>query len=295
MRLPAGLYPFRSHFFARHGLRLHFVDEGAGPPVVLLHGNPTWSFHFRHLITALRDGARVVAPDHMGMGWSDKPGDDRYAYHLQSRIDDLEALLDHLGLTRGLTLVMQDWGGMVGMGYASRHPERVARLVVLNAAAFRVPPGMRVPLALRLVRDTALGALLVRGSNVFVRAAARVCCQRRRMPRPVRAAYLAPYDCWAHRIAVLRFPQDVPLTPKDRSYALVSRIEDDLARFASLPTLICWGERDYVFPPPVLDLWLRHWPRAQVLRLPDCGHWVLEDAPDEIAATVRQFLSDHPV
>jgi haloalkane dehalogenase len=196
-----------------------------------------------------------------------------------------------LGLHSGLTLVMQDWGGMVGMGFARRHPERVARLVVLNAAAFHVPAGMRVPFALRVARDTALGTLLVRGSNLFIRTAARVCCQRRPLPRPVRAAYLAPYDSWAHRIAVLRFPQDVPLAPGDRSYDLVGQIERDLVRFAHLPTLICWGERDYVFPPPVLDLWLRHWPNAQVLRLPDCGHWVLEDAPDEIADRMRQFLT----
>lgn len=284
------LYPFRSHYFDRQGLRLHYLDEGAGRPVVLLHGNPTWSFHFRHLIAALRDQARVIAPDHMGMGLSDKPGDDGYAYHLQSRIDDLEALLDCLGLQRDLTLVMQDWGGMVGMGFARRHPKRVARLVVLNAAAFHVPAGMRVPFALRVVRDTALGTLVVRGTNLFIRAAARVCCQRRPLPREVRAGYLAPYDSWAHRIAVLRFPQDVPLAPGDRSYDLVGQIERDLVRFADVPTLICWGERDYVFPPPVLDIWLRHWPNAEVLRLPDCGHWVLEDAPDAIAERLSQFL-----
>ena len=293
-RIPQSLYPFADHFFDRGGLRLHFLDEGQGEPVVMLHGNPTWSFHFRALVLALRDHFRVVVPDHMGMGLSDKPGDGQYRYCLQSRADDLTALLDHLGLVRGVTLIGHDWGAMIGMAWAVRFPERVARLVVLNGAAFHVPSDAHVPAALHVVRNRALGALALHSSDFFIRAAACSCCTRRPMPAEVLDAYLAPYSNWADRIALLRFPQDVPLVASDPSYGLVSTIEAGLTQFRQTPALICWGERDVVFPPRVLDIWRGHWPHAEVHRFPDCGHWLLEDAPDEIAACMRAFLADRP-
>jgi cis-3-alkyl-4-acyloxetan-2-one decarboxylase len=292
-RIPQSLYPFADHFLDHGRLRLHYLDEGEGEgeAVVMLHGNPTWSFHFRALVLALRDQYRVVVPDHMGMGLSDKPGDGQYRYCLQSRADDLTALLDHLGLVRRVTLIMHDWGAMIGMAWAVRFPERVARLVVLNGAAFHVPASMHVPAALHLVRNRALGALTLRSSDFFIRAAARACCARRPLPAEVLDAYLAPYASWADRIALLRFPQDVPLVPSDPSYELVSAVEAGLAQFRQTPVLIGWGDCDVVFPLRVLDIWRRHWPHAEVRRFPDCGHWVLEDAPDEIAACVRAFLS----
>ena len=192
-RIPPSLYPFADHYLDRGGLRLHFLDERQGEPVVMLHGNPTWSFHFRALVLALRDRFRVVVPDHIGMGLSDKPSDGQYRYCLQSRADDLTALLDHLGLDRGVTLIMHDWGAMIGMAWAVRFPERVARLVVLNSAAFHVPADAHVPAALHLVRNRALGALALRSSDFFIRTAARTCCTRRPMPAEVLDAYLAPY------------------------------------------------------------------------------------------------------
>ena len=283
-RVSPTLYPFADHF----------LDEGQGEPVVMLHGNPTWSFHFRALVLALRDRFRVVVPDHIGMGLSDKPGDGQYRYCLQSRADDVTALLDHLGLDRGVTLIGHDWGAMIGMAWAVRFPERVARLVVLNGAAFRVPSDAHVPAALHVVRNRALGALALRSSDFFIRTAARTCCTRRPLAAEVLDAYLAPYATWADRIALLRFPQDVPLVPTDPSYGLVSIIEAGLAQFLQTPALICWGDHDVVFPPRVLDIWRGHWPHAKVHRFPDCGHWVLEDAPDEIAAHVRAFLADCP-
>lgn len=284
------LFPFEGRYLDRDGLRLHYLDEGAGEPVVMLHGNPTWSLYFRALVLALRPTHRAIVPDHIGMGRSDKPGDDRYQYRLQSRIDDLELLLERLGVVRDVTLVMHDWGGMIGMGYALRHPERIARLVVMNSAAFHVPPGAHVPLSLRLVRSTALGTFAVRGLNALARGAAAVSCKRRPMSRELRRAYCAPYDSWAHRIATLRFPQDAPLAPTDASYALLTEIDAGLARFRETPALLCWGEQDFVFGQAVLDEWRARWPQAELLRLPDCGHYVLEDAPEEICARVQAFL-----
>ena len=285
------LYPFAGKFFDRDGLRLHYLDEGRGGLVVMVHGNPTWSFHYRNLALALRATHRVIVPDHIGMGLSDKPGDSRYSYVLQSRIDDLEALLAAVAPGLAVTLVLHDWGGMIGLGWAARHPQLVSRIVLLNTAAFHLPSTMRLPLALRLVRGAPGCGLMVRGFNAFSRTAARVCCTRKKLSAELRDAYCEPYDSWAHRIATLRFVQDIPLRPSDASYALVSSIEASLPRFAGTPSLICWGDRDFVFTPGVLREWIRRWPRAQVHRFADCGHYVLEDAASEIEALVREFVA----
>jgi haloalkane dehalogenase len=284
----------RGHYLDQAGLRYHYLDEGRGEPVVMVHGNPTWSFYFRALVEGLRDRYRVIAPDHIGCGLSDKPGDERYAYTLGGRVDDLEALLEHLGLRANLTLVLHDWGGMIGMAYAHRHPERVKRLVVLNTAAFLMPPGKKLPWSLWLCRAPVLGALLVRGLNVFSRAAVRWCSVRP-LPAEVRAAYLAPYDTWGHRTAVHRFVQDIPLRPGDRAYDLVKAVQDGLDRFRAVPMLICWGERDFVFDDHFLAEWRCRFPEAEVHSFPEAGHFVLEDAGPEVLALVRDFLQRHPL
>jgi haloalkane dehalogenase len=278
----------------RGGLRLAYRDEGQGDPVVMVHGNPTWSFYFRDLAAGLRDRYRVIVPDHIGCGLSDKPGDDRYEYTLESRARDLETLLDHLGLTRDITLVLHDWGGMIGMTWASWYPARVRRLVVLNTAAFLLPPDRKLPWQLRLVRNPLLGPLLVRGLNLFSRGAVRSCVVKPLAPE-VKAGYLAPYDSWANRISVLRFVQDIPLRPGDRAYGLVRSVMEGLHRFQGLPLLLCWGEKDFVFDEQFLGEWLLRFPSAEVHRFPQAGHFVLEDAGAEVLALVREFLSRHPI
>jgi pimeloyl-ACP methyl ester carboxylesterase len=276
------------------GLRYHYLDEGEGEPVVMVHGNPTWSFYYRGLVEALRTSYRTIVPDHIGCGLSDKPDDSRYDYTLESRIADLEALLDHLGLDGGLTLVVHDWGGAIGLGYATRHPERVARLVILNTAAFHLPKTKAFPRPLWLCRDTPLGAFLVRGLNAFCRGTARIGCTRRPLSRDLRDAYCAPYDSWAHRIAVHRFVQDIPLRPGDRSSATLTRIQDGLAALAGVPALIAWGMKDFVFDHHFLEEWGRRFPRAEVHRFPQAGHLILEDEGEQVVPLVRSFLAAHP-
>ena len=288
------LYPFAGSYFERDGLRMHYLDEGAGPPVVMLHGNPTWSFYYRNLVLALRGDQRIIVPDHIGCGLSDKPDASRYPYTLVRRVDDLEALLDHLGIKENVTLVLHDWGGIIGMAWASRHPERVKRLVVLNTAAFHLPPGKRLPWSLWLVRQTPLGPFLVRGMNAFSRGAVRHCAMRP-LHNDVRAAYLAPYNSWSNRIAVLRFVQDIPLRPGDPGYDLVTAVQEGLGRFRGVPMLICWGERDFVFDGDFLAEWRRRFPEAEVHAFPGAGHFVLEDAGEEIARLVSNFFASNRV
>ncbi|MEQ8762580.1 MAG: alpha/beta fold hydrolase [Planctomycetota bacterium] len=287
--------PFPEHYFERDGLKRHYVDEGHGDPVVMVHGNPSWSFAFRHLVTELSRDHRTIVPDHIGCGLSDKPGDDRYRYTAESRVADLTALLDHLGIDSNVTLIVHDWGGMIGMGWAVRHIERIARLVVLNTAAFRLPKAKRLPFALWLTRNTPLGTFLVRGFNAFARGTARIGTKRAPMPQGVQEQYVAPYDSWAHRIATLRFVQDIPLKPGDPSWPLLEEVEAGLEKLHDKPMWIGWGERDFVFDRHFLEEWMRRFPRAEVHRFPDCGHYVFEDAREEIVRGIRAFVDAHPL
>jgi haloalkane dehalogenase len=289
------LYSFHGHYFDRPGGRLHFLDEGSGEPVVMLHGNPTWSFYYRNLVHTLRDGHRCIVPDHAGCGLSDKPPASVYDYSLKSRIDDLEALLDHLGLRENLTLVLHDWGGMIGMAYAARYPDRIKRIVASNTGAFRLPAAKRFPWSLRLGRNTSLGAWLILRRNAFCRAAASWCVTRRPLPPDVRAMYLMPYDSPEHRIAVLKFVQTIPLRPTDPGYDIVTGVENSLGKFADVPTLLLWGLKDFVFDRHFLAEWQKHFPHAEAHTWPDCGHYLLEDASDEVIMRVREFLDRHPI
>ena len=291
----SALYPLNGHNLTRPAGRLHYLDEGTGDPVVMLHGNPTWSFYYRNLVLALRDNYRCVVPDHIGCGLSDKPPESLYDYSLKSRIDDLEALLDHLGLREDLTLVLHDWGGMIGMGYAARHPERIKRIVASNTGAFPLPKSKRLPRSLWLGRNTRLGAWLILRHNAFCRAAARWCVTRRKMPAHVRRMYLMPYDTPENRIAVLKFVQTIPLQPTDPGYDIITGVEASLPKFRDVPTLLLWGMRDFVFDKHFLAEWQRHFPHAQTHSWPDCGHYLLEDAGDEVIIRVKEFLAKHPI
>jgi len=292
------LYPFTSRWFDRGGgLRMHYVDEGprdgqgkpVGPPILFLHGNPSWSFYFRNLIMALRDSHRCIALDHIGMGLSDKPNDKAYSYTLEQRIEDVQLFVDKLRLKQPLTLIVHDWGGMIGMGWAVRQPRQVARLVLLNTAAFPMPRSKSLPLALGLTR-TPVGTLLVRGLNAFSWTATRVGCKRKAMSRAVAQAYTAPYDSWATRIATLRFVQDIPVSRDHPTYGMVQHVGDQVMLFHNTPTLIVWGGKDFVFDAPFLATWRKLLPNAHVHYLADAGHYVLEDAADEVVPLIGEFV-----
>ena len=307
-------YPFQRHFIDVGGINLHYVDEGPSnaDPILMLHGNPTWSYYFRQLITALTSAShpgatghgtprpvadghyRTIAPDHIGMGLSDKPGEDRYEYTLSRRVTDLEKLLDHLDLKKPLTLVLHDWGGMIGMALATRRPDRIARIIVLNTSAFGLPADKQMPWQLNLARTPFVGAMLVRGFNAFSTGAVKNCVIRP-IPKEVRTAYLSPYDTWQNRLAVHRFIQDIPLQPDDRAFDQMADVEKNLPQFQPLPMLICWGMKDFVFDIHFLNRWIERFPAAEVHRFDQAGHYVLEDAAEQIIPLVQRFLESHPI
>ena len=288
------LYPFTGTYRNVNGHQMHALDEGRGDTVLMLHGNPTWSFYYRNLVLGLRNTHRVIAPDHIGCGLSDKPDEKSYEYTLRRRVDDLAALIEQADVQGPITLLMHDWGGMIGMAYAARFAQRIGRLVLLNTAAFHLPKAKKLPRSLWLCRDTPLGELFIRDTGLFTSVLARwaVC---RPMAQNVREAYLLPYRAAQDRTALLRFVQDIPLQPGDPSYALVSEVQANLPAFRQTPTLILWGDRDFVFDHHFLAEWRKFLPAAEVHQFPNAGHYVLEDAGTEILPLLGDFFRRHPL
>ncbi len=272
------------------GHNLHVIDEGYGRPVVMLHGNPSWSFYYRNLLEELSGNHRVIVPDHIGMGRSDKPDDSTYEYTLNQRVADLESTLEQLGVTSDITLVVHDWGGMIGSTFATRHPERVSRMVILNTAGFGLPKEKMFPWPLWLSRNTPVSALFVRGLNGFVKGTAWIGTTRNKMSNDIKKAYLWPYDSWANRRSVHRFVQDIPLTPKDKTWPVLKQVEADLPKLAAKPMLIAFGLKDLVFDRHFLKGWTDRFPQAEVVRYEDASHYVLEDVGQELWTKIRSFL-----
>jgi haloalkane dehalogenase len=235
----------------------------------------------------------VIAPDHIGCGLSDKPAPEAYGYRLADRVADLEALVRHALPDDPITLVLHDWGGMIGLAFALRHLPRIRRVVITNTSGFLPPAGKPIPLRLRLIRNFRWFAEpAVLGLNLFARAAL-VMAPRRRLPREVRQALVFPYNWPQNRIATLRFVQDIPLTKDDPSYALVKHVDDNLHRLKQLPMLICWGKHDFVFDLDYLAEWRRRFPDAEVHLFEHAGHYLLEDEPQAVSRAIRHFLRKH--
>ncbi|MFW9997894.1 MAG: alpha/beta fold hydrolase, partial [Candidatus Odinarchaeota archaeon] len=198
---------------------------------------------------------------------------------------------DYLGISQNITLVLHDWGGMIGMAYALRHPERIRRFVIMNTAAFLLPEGKALPLRLRLIRNIKpFAALAVLGFNIFA-SGALFMASYKGLDKDVKSGLIAPYNSWNNRIATLKFVQDIPVRKEDPSYCLAKNVDDNLYRLKHIPMLILWGEHDVVFDMDFLFEWQRRFPDAKVKTFNDAGHYVLEDAADRIIPMVRDFLT----
>ncbi len=283
------LYPFSSHYLALPDARMHYVDEGSGEPMLMVHGNPTWSFYWRNIITQFRDSHRTIAVDHIGCGLSDKP--QQYNYRLQQHIDNLVALIDHLDL-KNINLLVHDWGGAIGLGAALARPERFARLVLFNTGAFPPP---YCPLRIRACRIPMLGPWMVRTFNAFARPALTMATEKpERFTPEVRAGYIAPYDNYANRIATARFVQDIPLSKSHPTYAVLEQIEQQLPTLSQLPIQLIWGGLDWCFRLECLERFQTIWPTARATVFSDAGHYVVEDASERIEPILRDFLTQAP-
>ncbi|OGV49103.1 MAG: hypothetical protein A2017_11910 [Lentisphaerae bacterium GWF2_44_16] len=280
------IYPFKSNYFRIKDYNYHYVDEGKGEPVVMVHGNPTWSFYYRRLISEVSKTHRAIAPDHLGCGLSDKP--QNFEYRLETHIDNLEAFLLSLKLDK-ITLVMHDWGGAIGMGFAVRHPQKIKRLVILNSAAFSMH---WIPWRISLGRIPWLGEKLIRKLNLFCSLSVRMAVSRKLAPE-VKKGLLLPYDSYENRIAVYNFVEDIPLRPEHKSYEVLLQVEHGLWMFREYPVCIIWGMKDWCFTHRFLERWILYCPQAQVFPIKDANHYLLEDAPDEVIGYIRKFLNNN--
>ena len=284
------LYPFTPRFLDVPGGALAYAREGdpALPPLLCVHGNPSWSILFRHVLQDWSGELCAIAPDHLGCGLSDQPED--WGYRLADHIDNLERLVLALDLSR-ITLLVHDWGGPIGLGVAVRHPERFARIVIANTA---VLPGGRLPWRIALCRGRHLGRALVEGQNAFARGATHLAVAHR-MPAPVRRAYVAPYAPPRSARATWRFVDDIPLAPSHPSWSTLRSVAAGLPALLGRPALLLWGARDWCFRPNHRDDLARSLGGAPCETLPAAGHYLFEDDPDGVHAALRRFFDQHPL
>ena len=283
-----GTFPFPPQYHSVHGFAMHFVDEGSGEPVVMLHGDPTWGYLYRHFIPTLSQKYRCLVPDHLGMGKSEVPQDSSF-YRLEQRIAHLEALLLHLDL-RNITLVMHDWGGPVGLGFATRYPERIKRLVLLNTWAFAPWPGGSFPRLLELIRSPRGEAFVLQKNGYLEPALVGTTFHTDTLTEPILQAYRAPFPTPESRLALLWWSRDIPVSETDVSYAEMKRIEHALPLFSQTPLLLIWGMQDPVLSPTVLRYWQRVYPHARMHEIEDASHFLQEDAHDRIVPWIEAFL-----
>ncbi len=279
------LYPFAANTLTlKDGEKLHYLDQGKGDEAVLMvHGNPTWSFYYRNLVSGLKDHFRCIAPDHIGCGLSSKP--QIYRYQLAQHIENLSQLIESLSLKK-IHLVLHDWGGAIGMGAAQAIPDKIGSIVLLNTAAFR---STHIPTRIALCRTPLWGSLIIRGLNGFARPATFMAMSQRKLTAQEKAGYLFPYGNWENRVALNAFVKDIPLKANHPSYQTLYKIENNLGLFLKKPMLIEWGGKDFCFDHRFRTQWQIFFPQAKTTIHPNAGHYVLEDAP-EVIPNIRNFL-----
>ena len=278
-------YPYAGNIVTLpNGANMHYLDEGQGPVVLMLHGNPTWSFFYRKLVDYLvEQGFRCIVPDHVGCGLSDKPQD--YNYALKQRIKDVSYLIDHIDL-KEFSIVVHDWGGAIGCGIAGQRPKSIRRMVAMNTAAFR---SKLIPIRIAAAKLPLIGQAIIRGLNGFAGPAANMAV-RKPLSSAVRSGFLWPYRNWRDRVAVWNFVKDIPLEASHRSYQTLLEVEEGLEHLKEKPLYLLWGESDFCFNMKFFARWKTFFPGAESRSLSDCGHYVLEDCDPSEYVRIGEFL-----
>lgn len=288
MKIPVHIqaeYSFGSNWLNIDSHQLHYIDEGQGKAVIMLHGNPTWSFYYRNVIKALNKEFRCLAIDHIGCGLSDKPQD--YPYSLKSHIENVLYWINKLNLDN-FDLIVHDWGGAIGMGVARRIPHKIGKLVILNTAGFNTD---RIPKRIAICRIPLIGDFIVRGLNGFA-LSALVMAAEKPLSKTVKRGYIFPYDNWAHRVGISKFVQDIPTKSSQETFKELTKIEKFLPQLKGQDLLIGWGLKDFCFDKNFLKKWTGFFPNAKVLVYENAGHYVLEDAKNSLIPEIKNFLKN---
>jgi haloalkane dehalogenase len=276
-RLPG--FPFRPHYVEQDGLRMHYLDEGAGDPVLLLHGEPTWSFLYRKVIPQLAGSSRCIAPDYFGFGRSDKPTQ-REWYSYDRHSDSIARLAEELDL-RDLTVVVQDWGGPLGFRFAVEHPDRVARLVVMNTGIGARAPNddwLRFQAFMRRIDLDVVAGQLLRLSLVQPTS------------DEVIAGYDAPFPIRESRVGVAQFPELVPTSTDHPSAARMLEVRESLRRF-DRPALVLFSDSDPIFPRRAAEVIAELLPNAELdPPVAGAGHFLQEDRGETVGRRIADWL-----
>lgn len=279
--LSAELYPFAGHYAQVAGAHVHYVDEGSGPPLLLLHGNPTWSFLYRDLIVGLRDRFRCIAVDLPGFGLSRAAAD--YRYTPAEHADVLEQLLIGLDLT-GITMMVQDWGGPIGFAVATRHPERFAAFVIGNTWAWpKSDPGTQ---AFSRLLGGPVGGFLIQRHNFFVERILPGGVRLSKLSEAVMEAYRGPFPSPQSRRPMHVLPREVLA-----SRPFLADIERRLPVISDRPVLIVWPTKDVAFREAERRRWEQIFPDHRTVILNGAGHYIQEDAPQEIITAMRDWTA----
>ena len=275
------LFPFESHFLDVGGANVHYIDEGDGPVFLALHGNPTWSFLYRHIVHGLTDRFRCVALDYPGFGLSTAPAGYRYTIAEHARVVD--GFVEQLAL-RQVTLMVQDWGGPIGFWVATRHPEWFRAFVIGNSWAWPLRGDRNTELFSKVLGSSVLGGLLVRRADVFVNVFMRGGIRRKKLTPAERQMYKRPHPTPDSRLPVHVMPREI-LAAND----LLADVEHGLARVADKPALIVWGDKDPGFKEAHRLRWERTFPNHRTHILRGASHYIQEDAPDEIVTAIKDW------
>jgi haloalkane dehalogenase len=278
------LYPFESHYADVDGARVHYIDEGNGPPLLLMHGNPTWSFLYRDLIIGLRDRYRCIAIDYPGFGLSQAASG--YSYTPAEHANVVEDLFVRLDV-KDVTMMVQDWGGPIGFAAATRHPDRFAAFVIGNTWAWpKSDPGTQV--FSRLLGGPIGGYLILR-RNFFVEKIIPQNVKRKKLPEAVMEAYRGPFPTPESRQPLHVFPREIL-----GSRALLAEVEKGLPALSDRPALIVWPTKDIAFREPERRRWEEIFPNHRTVMLEGAGHYIQEDAAEEIIAAIRDWKPAEP-
>ncbi len=280
-------YPFSSNFIDINGHQYHYIDEGPKdkPVVIMLHGNPTWSFYYRNVINDLKNDYRCIVPDHIGCGLSDKPQD--YSYKLEDHINNVLTLIDELSIDH-FSLIVHDWGGAIGMGVATTLQSRVDSITLLNTAAYT---SKDIPFSISICKLPIIGEKIVRHFNGFAWPATFMAVEKP-LGKSVKAGYLAPYNNYKNRIATSRFVKDIPLQKSHTSYNRLQEIELKL-KDVTCPKQFLWGKKDFCFNDKFLNKWKEFYPESKYVEYKNAGHYVIEDEKDRCLVEIRSFLDEH--
>lgn len=254
-------------------------------PTIFLHGNPTWSFFYRKAVRSWMHLGRCIAPDHLGCGLSDRPSSADFSYNLRNHANNLIELIEFLELKK-FNLVVHDWGGAIGFTALGDYPEKLNKIVLLNTAAF---PSRDIPLRILFCRLPVIGEIFVRFLNGFARPATWMGSSAG-LTDNAKKGLLLPYDNWSNRVAVWNFIRDIPFESNHPSLPVLRQTHEKLYQFSNLPSIACWGMKDFCFHGGYLDDWLKIWPSLIPYRFEHSGHYILEDSFEEVRARVEPFL-----